>query len=360
MIFLGVSFSVPANSAGKPLLRVGLSYGDTLVWMSDAALGGALDDAVRVGAKWVRADLSWQDLASDGPGEPRWALFDRVLAAARARGLSMLPVLAYTPSWARPAGCTQPTCGPADASKFAAFARDAAQRYAPLGVHSWEVWNEPNLGFWKPAPDPVAYTGLLIATSRAVRGADPAAKIVLGGLAATTTGKNRYSQLDFLTQVCKLGGNRVVDAVGYHPYTYPYLPGTRTRFGTAWEKIDESPVTLRSVLKAFGTPHLPVWVTEIGAPTGGPGTVSDGSVRSITSRTTHVTEKRQAQIAAAAVTSASGDRDIQGLFWYADRDLSTEKDSNENFFGLRRADGSAKPAYRALMHAIAGVDRPQR
>ncbi|MEY9839949.1 cellulase family glycosylhydrolase [Streptacidiphilus sp. EB103A] len=357
LVLLSPPSTTPASTRPpSPSLRLGIAYGDTLVRMSHADLAASLDDAVAVGARWVRADLSWDDIQSDAPNRYDWQLFDRVVDAAAARDLSVLPVLAYTPTWARSPGCTSDKCRPADPAAFAAFAAAAAQRYAPRGVHTWEVWNEPNLsGFWQPAPDPAAYTTLLRATSRALRSADPSAYVILGGLAATRTGGGAISQTEFLAAVSALGGNRLVDAVGYHPYTYPYLAGAATSWGTAWERIDRTRTSLRSVLSANGTPDLPVWVTETGAPTGGPGEPSDGRPSTIGPTTTHVTEARQAAIAADAVRTAAADPGVGALFWYSDRDLGTDPSSNENFYGLRRADGSAKPAFGALRGAVAAL-----
>ncbi|MDT3395195.1 cellulase family glycosylhydrolase [Streptomyces sp. B1866] len=346
------------RAAGRPAarLRVGISYGDRLVWMSDRDLTAALDDAVMVGARWVRADLAWRDVQPDGPDGYRWQPFDRVVAAAGARGLNVLAVLAYTPPWARPGGCGSDKCPPADPGAFAAFAASAAHRYAPRGVHTWEIWNEPNLGgFWHPAPDPAAYTALLAAAARALRVADPRARVVLGGLAAVRTGAGRVAQTDFLAAVAARDGHRMVDAVGYHPYTYPYLAGAVTQWGTAWERIGRTDVSLRGVLARYGTPDLPVWVTEYGAPTGGPGHASDGRPSTIDAQTTHVTEAWQAAIAADAVRTAEDTALVDALIWYCERDLSDDRSSNENFYGLRRFDGSAKPALTALRGAVAAL-----
>jgi polysaccharide biosynthesis protein PslG len=345
-----------ADSPPAHPLKVGLSYGDRLVWMSDAQLAAALDDAVSLGAGWIRADLSWNDIQYDGRDVHYWNRFDRIVDAANKRHLMILPVLAYTPPWARPAACNSQSCRPADPAQFAAFAREAATRYSGKGVHTWEVWNEPNLrSFWMPSPSPSAYTALLRATVTAVRAADPSAKLVLGGLASVSTTGTTISQSAFLAGVSRLGGNKVVDAVGYHPYTYPYLSSALTSFHTPWERMERGDDSLRSVLTVYGTPGLPIWVTEIGAPTGGPGAASDGRPASITPATTHVTETRQAQIASDAVRTASTDPHVAALVWYADRDLSADRSSAENFYGLRRADGSAKPAFAALRAAIAGL-----
>ncbi|MEU3840883.1 cellulase family glycosylhydrolase [Streptomyces sp. NPDC028635] len=346
----------PSPVAESKPLRIGIAYGNRLTGLSDKGLASALDVAVEVGARWVRADLSWRDVQPDGPGDYRWRQFDRIVAAAAKRHLTVLPILGYTPPWARPAGCDDEKCHPADPAAFADFAAAAAQRYAPSGIHTWEVWNEPNLpDFWKPAPDPGTYTDLLRLTSRALRHQDPSAYVIFGGLAAVHTGGTRISQSDFLAAVSARGGNRFVNAVAYHPYTFPYLPSDTTGRGTTWEAIDSAPDSLEHVLSVYGTPGLPVWITEYGAPTGGPGAATDGRPENILSTTKHVTEERQAEIAADSVRTAAGTPHVQALFWFSDHDLGTDTSSEENFFGLRRADGSAKPALGALRRAVAAL-----
>jgi hypothetical protein len=334
-------------------LQAGISYGDTLVWMSDDKLARALDDAVDVGAGWVRADLSWDNLENDGPGRYQWKLFDRVVDAANKRGLKVLPVIAYTPPWARPAGCSDFRCGPADPAAFAKFASAAVARYAPKGVHTWEIWNEENIGFWKPTPDPAAYTRLLRAVSPAIRTADRSSKILMGGLAAAKTGTNSIAQADYLTGVLAAGGGKFVDAVAYHPYSYPFLASDRTTWKTPWERIAD----LRTALGKYGFSQMPVWITETGAPTGGPGGVSDGTPATITEDTSHVTEERQAVIASDVVKTAATQALIPAVFWYGDQDLTMTPDTTENYFGLRRADGSPKPAYAAYSTAVRGLKR---
>ncbi|MFJ8463588.1 cellulase family glycosylhydrolase [Streptomyces swartbergensis] len=337
-----------------PSLRLGIAYGDRLVRLSDEDLGAALDDAAEVGVRWVRTDLSWENIQPDGPDEFRWGLFDRVVTAAAERDLEVLPILVSTPRWARPAGCTDEQCRPADPEAFAGFAAAAASRYAPRGIHTWEVWNEPNLiNAWKPTPDATTYTTVLRATSEALRRTDPTSYIILGGLSSTDTGGGNLSHTDFLADVSARDGHRLVDAVGYHPYTYPYLASAKTSWGTPWEQINRTRDSLRGVLSAHGTPDLPVWITEFGAPTNGPGTTSDGRPETIGTTTTHVTEERQASIAADAVRTAAATPHVGALFWYAARDLGTDTSSNENFYGLRRADGSPKPALGVLRRAVA-------
>ena len=331
--------SAAATATPGRTTRIGIAYGDSLTWMTRAGVGAALDDAVALHARWVRADLSWADVQPDGPDQHRWAPFDRVVRSARARGLRVLPLLGYSPAWARDPGCGSFACPPRNAAAFARFARLAVRRYAPLGVHTWEIWNEPNLPTFWPHPDPDRYAALLRVTADAVRQADPHARVLLGGLAAAdSTTDGAIDPRTFLGQVCAAGACRGLSGVAYHPYTFPHLASDVTAPGTAWNRIAETHWSLRGVLDRYGFPRMKIWATEFGAPTGGPGT-SD-----------HVTEARQAEIAADAVVTAARSPDVTALFWYTDRDDLAYL-SNVAYFGLRRSDGSKKPAWSSFAAA---------
>ncbi|GLW33454.1 hypothetical protein Areg01_63920 [Actinoplanes regularis] len=349
-----------AAQAGRAI-NAGLAYGDTLVWMSDKRLGQALDDAVTIGVKWIRVDLSWQDIQYDGRDSYRWDRFDRIVRAATKRHLQVLPTISYTPPWARTSGCDDLRCSPKNTKEFTKFASEAAHRYAPMGVHAWEIWNEPNILFWRPAPNPAAYTKLLKASSTAIREIDPSAVIIMGGLASNKTrGTSKIAEYEFLDSVLKLGAADYVDAVAFHPYTYPYLPSDETDFRTGWEKIHSGKESLQKVLERNGAQRLHIWITETGAPTGGPGKAANGGVDLAQHGITHVTEKRQATIAVDTMTTAAADPLIDAVFWYSHRDLSTNKEERTNFFGLRRADGTAKPAFGALRSAIQSIQAPSQ
>ncbi|MFC8449250.1 cellulase family glycosylhydrolase [Kitasatospora sp. NPDC057223] len=361
----GESGPAAAQASNGRQLHIGIAYGDTLTWKSDKDLAIGLDDAANSGAKWVRVDLSWKNIQPENSKHYEWQRFDRVVKAARDRKLEVLPTIAYTPAWARKAGCQgdDASCPPADPALFAAFAEDAAQRYAPMGVHTWEIWNEPNIPFWAPKPDPAAYTKLLEVTSKALRAADPKAYVLMGGLAAVGTNPEKayVSQTDFLTEVSKLGANRMVDAISYHPYTYPDLPSARTTYGTAFEQISTAKDNLVAVLDKYGTPDLPIWLTETGAPTDGPGTAADGKSNAADTAT-HVTEEFQAAIATDTIPASAANRHVEAVFWFADQDAGTDKDRAHRslFYGLRRYDGSPKPSLDAFGSAIAAYEKQQK
>ena len=129
-------------------------------------------------------------------------------------------MLGYTPSWARSGGTNYyPPKNPAD---FANFARTAARRYAPMGVHTWEIWNEPNLAmFWSPKADPVAYATLLRGAYPAIKSVDRTATVVTGGLAPTSDNGKDVAPISFLAAIYFHGAKGNFDAVGMHPYSYP-------------------------------------------------------------------------------------------------------------------------------------------
>jgi polysaccharide biosynthesis protein PslG len=342
----------PTASAPLNGLRVGLSYGDTLPGLSLAALDSELNDAVQLGVGWIRLDLAWDDIQPTSQSNFNWSAFDRIVTEANARHLSLLPILDYTPGWARDPSCGSDKCAPANPAQFAAFAAAAASRYAPLGIHTWEIWNEPNITvFWQPAPNPSRYVSLLKATVAAIRAVDTGATLVSGGLSPAATGGGNISPVDFLTAFCQLGGQQVVDAIGFHPYSYPVTPGYQADWN-AWQQIANTPANLTGVLAANGAAGKKIWLTEYGAPTNGPGAGATSSDLKLGQMPDHVDEALQAGMASQSVALASSSAVAGALFWYSYQDQGTDPANAENFYGLRRANGTPKPAYAALQQAI--------
>ena len=335
-----------------PAKKYGVSYGERLSWMDQATLDATLDDAVALGVKWIRVDMAWKSIERDYRGDWHWSAMDRVVTAAKARGLGILPILAYTPPWAKRDGCTAFGCPPANSADFVNFAKTAVARYKDR-INVWEVWNEPNLsGFWKDPSIP-GYAELLKRTAPAIHAVDPQATVMFGGIAALElTDTWVIPPREFLDGVCDLGACVDVDAVSFHPYTFPFLASTVTPWESPWAKIDKTPVSMRSVMNEHGMRDDPIWITEYGAPTEGPGEVNgDGLVANVTSATDHVTEAWQAVIADNVVRTAAQNSNVHALFWYTNQDISWQTGA-ERAFGLRRVDGTKKPAWAAFGAAV--------
>ena len=217
--------SPPTTAPRAPISRtLGRSLGLGSLPTSDFEI--ELDAIAATDVRWLRVDFDWSVIQAAGPQSYDWSRTDRLVDGARARHLSIIALMTYTPVWARPSG-TGDKNPPTNPDDFARFVSTAAQRYAPLGVATWEIWNEPNVStFWYPRPDPERYTALLVRASAAIRAVEPYATVISGGLAPASDAANG-SQVDvrtFLTRVYAAGGGRAFDAVGLHPYSFPRLP----------------------------------------------------------------------------------------------------------------------------------------
>lgn len=341
------SRSTAASTSSTRALSFGVDYSDTLPWENDAQLAASLDDAVDVGAHWIRVDLAWEDYQSTSAAfAPDFSRFDRVVRAANARGLHVLATLDFPPVWARESSCAAlPDCPPAEDSQFAQFAREAAERYAPMGVHTWEVWNEPNIPTWVPKPDPAAYAALLSATARALHAADASAFVLLGGLAAQQPhpGIAYIAAADFITQVAAHGGLSGVDAVSYHPYPNQQPVAASSTI----EAIDAIPDNLVAALARAGAGDLPIWVTETGT------SVPESGKSRPDSATLARQQQAQAQAAEQLVQAFSAIPAVSAVFWFSDQDTP----SQNLFYGLRTAEGTRRPVFTALQQAIAAHEK---
>lgn len=333
-----------ASGPGQPSISVdygfvfGLNYADELPAQSGSALGGSLDDAVSVGAGWIRTDLAWYRIQT-GPDSWDWSSFDRTVAYAKARNLKVLAVLDQAPFWARDPGCTAMLwCPPADDARFAEFAAKAAERYPADIVPAWEVWNEENTTtFWSGGADPTAYGKMLKAAATAIKAAQPAARVVFGGLAVPGSG-NGLSPQDFLLAVAHAGYLPYADVIAYHPYSFPKLPDTAASFAA----VSTGPNSLAAILDANGAGSKPIWLTETGAPVAG--AADPYTAKSITDRD----EQAQAAYVTDLVSVATKNPHVKALFWFSDIDLPGQ----QLYFGLRRADGTRRPSFDALQQAI--------
>lgn len=342
--WVGLQAERPPPGVGR---RVGFSAGD-LVELDGPALERRVLELRRTGVGWVRIDVSWARVEKR-PNSYDWSEYDRVVVEVRRQGLSVLGLLDYAPAWQAAPGCrADQECSPRDAAGFAAFAEAAVRRYGPHGVRHWEVWNEPNLpAFWGPAPSVPRYVDLLKATYTAVKRADAGATVILGGLGVTYTEGTRIGSLDFLSRVYALGGRPYFDAVAHHSYSFPADP-TVAHSWSGWTQM----LAVRKKMVAEGDARKKVWITEFGAPTGGPGHQATPQDRKFRNHPDHVSETLQRTIAEHALAAHATYAWAGPLFWYCYADLGTARTTNENFFGLVRADGSRKPAFGSFVTAV--------
>ena len=234
--------------------------------------GRALADEPQVaaiastGVTGVRADAVW-GLAE--PGAPRllfgrsydWSHADAVAGALARYGLRWQPVIAYSALWASSDRESQ-HAPPRKLDDLVAYAEELVRRYGPDGefwrdnaglpakhVTRWEVWNEPNhAAFWRPRPDPEAYAEMYARVRSAIRGLDPKAQVIVGGLSGVAAAA-RFAEQMYEARPSLRGE---VDGVGHHPY------------GPTAEYVLDAVTVLRRKLASLGEGAVPIHVTEIG------------------------------------------------------------------------------------------------
>ena len=330
--------SVPAPA---PSGRFGLATGGGVQNLSSTDLARYLDGVKTANAKWLRFDINWSVVQSGGSASYNWGPFDNVVNAARSRGLNVLGTILYTPSWARASGTTG-TYPPTNLSDYATFAKTAVTHFSALGVHAYEVWNEPNISaFWMPGPDPARYTQLLKLAYTAIKQADPSATVISAGLSPYGS----YGQMDaqhmnpvnFLEKMYMNGVAGSLDAVGWHPYNYPY--GIGYYAWSAWSQMSETSPSARSIMSAYGDGAKQIWPTEFGAPTG--------------STSNSMTETQQAQLVTDSYTKLKGWSWAGPAFFYSYRDNGTNLSNVEDNFGIIHNNWTVKPAYTAYQSSAA-------
>ena len=176
--------------------------------------GKDLDLIAAAGFKVIRMDFVWAGIERK-KGEYDWSAYDALTTDLEKRGLRALYILDYSNGLYEEGGASPHR--PESVAAFARWAGAAAEHFKGRRI-IWEIWNEPNISFWKPKPDVKAYTTLTLATCQAIRAADPKATVV-----APATSE---LPLEFLDRFFASGVLAHLDAVSVHPYRHPRPPET--------------------------------------------------------------------------------------------------------------------------------------
>jgi hypothetical protein len=153
------------------------------------------------GVESVRTVFSWAGAQPRGRGTPiSFEDTDPVVRRAALRHVSLLPVVFYTPTWAR-AYRGRFTSPPKQRSDYVTYLAALVERYGPDGtfwaenpdlpklpVREWQIWNEPHLPAYWDAPEngPYGYARnyplMLRASYNIIKTLDPGAKVVMAGI----------------------------------------------------------------------------------------------------------------------------------------------------------------------------------
>ena len=303
----------------------------SIAWESTSQMNADLDAMVAAGMTWVRADFYWSSIEPQR-GRFAWGATDNFVRAAT----DAVCVCWRCPTTRRAGPATGPTdkYPPRDPRDYATFVQAAAAHYTPMGVHAWEIWNEPNNAmFWAPRADPAAYTTLLKLAGAAIKRADPSATVVTGGMSPASDNGRDVSPLTFLAQIYAHGGRGSFDAVGYHPYSFPYAPMHAAEWNTFYRTPD-----VHALMTRNGDGAKRVWGTEVGFPTG------TGSKA--------VSEATQAVYITAAINQWTSWSFAGPIMFYTTRDLGNDRrDVNDNM-GMVDRSGAPKPVFSSVRRTL--------
>lgn len=284
-----------------------------------------------LGANWAREEISWAEVESK-KGVFNWSNVDKTFAAAKAQGITILPVVGYAPSWA----------APSDATDYAAFVKAAVERYGPgtaSNLQWFELWNEPYDSYaWSGhTPEPEAYARDVLAASQAAKGVSPTVKVLISAdyRGEPQTGGLTSSETSWIPSMFAAVPNlgEWIDGVSVHPYGGdPALP---LASATGWTDVDGKWSFRRiDMIRAQFLEHsvnVPFWITEDGW------------------STVNVTESEQAKDYSDLVTQIEARPWIRALFPYCLREFSSNADDQESAYGLLRfGTWQPRPAFTAL------------
>ncbi|MBV9920499.1 MAG: cellulase family glycosylhydrolase, partial [Pseudonocardia sp.] len=228
--------------------QTGFGTGGAFMGESDPDIKREFDGMAATGATWVRLPILWSSI-EQSPGVYWWSRQEQVVGWARERGLRVIANVSYTPKWARPAGCPDMKCPPADLDLYARFLHQLVAHFSPLGVKTYEIWNEPNQSFWwMPKPSPARYAELVRKADLQAHLADPTVTVLAGVFAPAADNESgtTISPVTFLQGMYKAGVLGHFDALAFHPYTQELDP----RLTVSWNMITSIGPQLSQVMQS--------------------------------------------------------------------------------------------------------------
>lgn len=302
------------------------------------------EKSLRIGV--VRTAFSWADIETS-PGNYDFSYTDRNFRDAARHGMSLLPILYNPPSFrAKPeqGNIAFPPNRAADMGTFGAkmvgrygpkgsFFKGADARYRKYAIHSWQVWNEPNLAqYWGGRPNAGAYVKLLAATSKAIKQVDRHAEIVTAGIPFSSQHLAISAKI-YIPQMLKAHAARYFNTLAINAYSH--TPAGVFKLVSAERKN----------LNKFGGKRAQMWVTEVGWSDVGPKSPyklgAKGQANAITGLFKLASKER-------------GSLKLRGLVYYNWQDLKpgNRGDFPGNHQGLVTRTGKRKLAYNAFAKAV--------
>jgi polysaccharide biosynthesis protein PslG len=286
-----------------------------------------LDMIAAAGFKYIRMDFAWQSTEKK-KGIYNWSAYDELTSNLSKRGIRPLYILDYSNSlYEESTESKDPISGkitksiaapqhPESIEAFARWAAAAAVHFKKSNI-IWEIWNEPNINFWRPAPNVEQYNKLAAATCNAIRKLVPEA-IIIGPATSQLP-------VPFIESFLASGIIEYIDAVSVHPYR---------RYNLSPETAVEDYNKIRDLIEKYtpqGKPKIPIISGEWGY---------SSSVKGVSVETQ-----------AAYIVRMQLSNMLYGIpfsIWYDWKNDGPDPEEHEHNFGTVTNDLEPKPAYTAI------------
>ncbi|HEX2097247.1 MAG TPA: hypothetical protein VHF50_07765 [Solirubrobacterales bacterium] len=314
--------------------------------------------AARIGS--IRWPLAWSGIQPDPQGF-EWGPFDEVVKGAALHRLRVLPFVYSTPDWLTRKFTVLPVANSRQRHAWSQFLTAAVERYGPRGdfwdehgpgtaeplprmpIVDWQIWNEANFFYFTTPASPALYARLVKLSDRAMRRADPAARLMLSGLFAEPSAKppNAMPAVDFLDRLYDVPGiKRSFEGVALHPY--------------AEDAADLRRMTeeLRGVMIDHRDPGARLYMTEMGW-----GSQNNPNLVSFEQGVGF--QLREMRRAYRYLIGNRGPLNLKGTYWFTWKDMPRSCNFCDSTGLFRRGDSlRPKPAWRVFVGITGGRARP--
>lgn len=178
---------------------------------------GEMELLAAAGFRWVRMDFSWAGTERER-GVYDFSAYDRLSAHLTEHGMKALFILDYGNKLYESDSSVRTEQG---REAFARWAAAAVKHFDGRG-YLWEIWNEPNISFWKPEPNVDDYAALANSAAKAIHDAVPSAAVI----GPATSGIDQR----FISGCFERGTLDGWAAVSVHPYRQTSPEGASSEY----------------------------------------------------------------------------------------------------------------------------------
>jgi hypothetical protein len=266
LLLAGVAALAAPAAAGA--FQIGIQDDGAFVSASAAKRAKAFEYAHGMGATYLRITMVWEGFRNDG-----FAPYDASVNEARKRGMTVQLTATGNPKFTQGGRGYLGYRNPSPA-RFARWMGQIARHFRGR-VAAYSLWNEPNLiDYLSPqivghrAVGHIMYARLVRAGYRAVKRADPRAKVLIGETAPSNL------PVRFIERAARaLPGGLRADGWAQHPYQFVKVSPRRPqrRYAGGISNVGAMKAALRRLARtrklrtSSGAP-LPIYFTEFGYP----------------------------------------------------------------------------------------------